>query len=585
MSDNGFVVEASNIKFAYESDDAVKYVLKDVSLNLKRGSYVSLLGRNGSGKSTFSKLVDVLELPEDGQIKVFGIVTSDESRYMDIRRRTGCVFQNPDNQIVGTTVEEDVAFGPENLGVPNPELRERVDSALKYVGLYDLRNRQTANLSGGQKQKLAIAGILAMKPELLLLDEATAMLDPVSREEFLTLVERLIKDENITVLTITHDMSEADRTDYVYIMENGRIIDQGKPQDVLTNVPKIKECGLDAPIYSKLVYRLSTLTNTPYEEDEIKSFDGMLRYVTKNYNPRDIKLINERKDQENKVFSVSNITYCYDKDLCALNNVSLDVYKGELLAIVGRSGCGKTTLISHFNGIIRPEGEGNVEFFDGEKVYTTRKKGDIKMIRQKVGLVFQYPEYQLFEETVYKDICYGPMKMGMPEDEMKKSVLAAVEAVGLDDSVLDKSPFELSGGQQRRVAMAGVLAMKPEVLVLDEPAAGLDPAGRKDMFDMIRNLKKKGTTIILVTHNMDEAYANSDRICVIKSGSLMTVSNPQELFEDKAKLEEMEIAIPPLVDMLEKISDALKLSDEDRRKLLRATNVSEAAMLIGGQDA
>lgn len=574
------VVQASNVKFAYDTEESINYVLKDVSLNITKGSYVALLGRNGSGKSTFAKLADALELPNEGTIKVFGIVSSDEIKFWDIRKKTGCVFQNPDNQIVGTTVEEDVAFGPENLGIPNPELRSRVDAALKYVGLYELRDRQTASLSGGQKQKLAIAGILAMKPEFLILDEATAMLDPISRNDLLELVEKLISEEHLTVLTITHDMSEAMRTDYVYIMDKGRIVMSGIPGEVLSDAKKMNELGLEAHLPARFVSELEEISGIPSKEGDKFSIKSSLEYIRNNFKVNSISKEHSVKEFGPKVFSVENLSYHYEKNKSAIENINLEVKRGELLAIVGRSGCGKTTLISHFNGIFTPEGDGNVMFYDDEKTYTTRIKKDISKIRQKVGLVFQYPEYQLFEETVYKDISYGPMKMGMEEDYIKKHVMDALDAVGLDSSILDKSPFEISGGQQRRVAMAGVIAMNPDVLVLDEPAAGLDPNGRLEIFSMIANLKKRGKTIILVTHNMDEAYAYADRICVINNGRIRTTDNAQDLFISKDLLREMEIDQPILMTYLDKVAEALDLDSNSRDNLLLARTVHEACELL-----
>lgn len=575
---------AKNVRFAYSDSD--KFAIDGASLAIGEGEYVALLGANGSGKSTMAKLLDVLEMPNEGDVAVFGIDTKDDDRFWDIRKNTGCVFQNPDNQIVGTTVEEDVAFGPENIGIPNPELSERVENALKYVGLFDKKERQTAKLSGGQKQKLAIAGVLAMQPKFLLLDEATAMLDPVSRDEFLSLVEKLVRENKISVLTITHDMTEASRTDKVYIMEKGKITLEGAPQDVLNNVPEMLDAGLDSPIYSKLLWEIKNATGLNYSLDDAKTIRSALRLLGAHFTDVKIKAPSAKPKFDETLISVKNLSYSYDdKGPKALKNIDLDIKKGELLALVGRSGCGKTTLITHMNGIIRPQGEGKVEFHYGDTVRTTSKKKEIKQIRQKVGLVFQYPEYQLFEETVYRDIAYGPKKMGMKGDELDKAVRDAAKQVGLDDEVLEKSPFELSGGQQRRVALAGVIAMKPEVLVLDEPAAGLDPRGRREMFKTIAGLKKNGTTIVLVTHYMDEAYEHADRICTMKDGMIMGVSDPIKMFEDKDALREMEIRAPYLRRFLEIIAVRLGLDPVSKKNLLRAQSVKEAALLLGGVDA
>ncbi len=575
---------AKNVRFAYSDSD--KFAIDGASLAIGEGEYVALLGANGSGKSTMAKLLDVLEMPNEGDVTVFGIDTKDDDRFWDIRKNTGCVFQNPDNQIVGTTVEEDVAFGPENIGIPNPELSERVENALKYVGLFDKKERQTAKLSGGQKQKLAIAGVLAMQPKFLLLDEATAMLDPVSRDEFLSLVEKLVRENKISVLTITHDMTEASRTDKVYIMEKGKITLEGAPQDVLNNVPEMLDAGLDSPIYSKLLWEIKNATGLDYSLEDAKTIRSALRFLGAHFTDAKIKAPSAKPKFDETLISVKNLSYSYDdKGPKALKNIDLDIKKGELLALVGRSGCGKTTLITHMNGIIRPQGEGKVEFHYGDTVLTTSKKKEIKQIRQKVGLVFQYPEYQLFEETVYRDIAYGPKKMGMKGDELDKAVRDAAKQVGLDDEVLEKSPFELSGGQQRRVALAGVIAMKPEVLVLDEPAAGLDPRGRREMFKTIAGLKKNGTTIVLVTHYMDEAYEHADRICTMKDGMIMGVSDPIKMFEDKDALREMEIRAPYLRRFLEIIAVRLGLDPVSKKNLLRAQSVKEAALLLGGVDA
>ena len=577
-------VKTTDITFSYEGSE--KLAVDKARLELEEGSYVALLGANGSGKSTLAKLIDVLEVQDEGTIEVFGIDTKDEDRFWDIRRNTACVFQNPDNQIVGTTVEEDVAFGPENIGVPNPELRERVDKALRYVGLYDRRESSAAKLSGGQKQKLAIAGVLAMAPKLLLLDEATAMLDPVSRDEFLLLIEKLVREKGITVLTITHDMTEASRTDKVYVMDKGMIALEGEPRDILNDVPRMLEAGLDSPIYSKLIWELKNVTGKSYKHEDCTSIISALRYMSDNFFGVKIKAPKREEISKETLVNIKNLSYRYeDNGRFALKDIDLQIHKGELLAIVGRSGCGKTTLVTHLNGIIRPQGDGDVEFRYGDEVLSTTRKKDIKKIRQKVGLVFQYPEYQLFEETVYKDIAYGPKMMGITGDELDKAVREAAKKVGLADEVLDQSPFELSGGQQRRVAMAGVIAMEPEVLVLDEPAAGLDPKGRRAMFETISKLKEKGTTIVLVTHYMDEAYEHADRICTMKDGMIMGVKTPVEMFENKEEVRDMEIRSPYLRRYLEIVAIKLGLDSVSKKNLLMAQSVREAALLIGGKDA
>lgn len=585
MTEYDLTVRAQDVVFTYEGAD--RPAVNKVSFELKKGSYTALLGANGSGKSTLAKLMDVLELPESGKIVVFGIDTKDEENYWDIRCNAGCVFQNPDNQIVGTTVEEDVAFGPENLGVPNPELRERVDRCLSFVGLSDYKLRQTAKLSGGQKQKLAIAGVLAMNPDLLILDEATAMLDPVSRDEFLSLVERLVRERGITVITITHDMTEAARTGEVIIMNGGKIIDRGEPRRVMADVQKMLDARLDAPLYSKFLWYIDNIHGKKSSLDDRSSLLSSLAWLKENYSGVRISAPVKKTPERETLVKIKNLSYSYeDNGKCVLHDINLDIKKGELLALVGRSGCGKTTLITHLNGIIRLQGDSEIIYRFGDETLSPKNKKDIKKIRQKVGLVFQYPEYQLFEETVYRDIAYGPKMMGMSEEEQKKAVYDAAKAVGLSEDTMEKSPFELSGGQQRRVAIAGVIAMRPEVLVLDEPAAGLDPEGRREMFSMISELKKNsGTTIILVTHYMDEAYEHADRICCIKDGRIMKVAEPEEMFDSKDEMIDMEIRSPYMRRFLETAAVKIGLSPESKNALLSARSLEEAAKLLGGADA
>ena len=553
-------IDVTNVSFSYKSDEGQvtgKKALDNISLEIAEGSYCAVLGPNGSGKSTLAKIIDVLEFPDEGKIAVLGNEVTDEESIYGIRERCSYVFQNPDNQIVGTIVEEDVAFGPENMGIPLPELRNRVDDALKYVGLYELRGREAASLSGGQKQKLAIAGALAMKPDVLILDEATAMLDPVSRDEFLDLIEKMNREKGITVLTITHDMNEAARCDRIFVIENGKVTMSGTAPEIFSHPRTVRNAGLDLPFDVDLLYEIAELAEVTVEEKDIRSRDSIIdsavrfALMAKTMPKEPIRKV---RKPGRKLLEISSLSHSYDGgNNYAIRDINLDVYQGEILAVVGKSGCGKTTLISHLNGLIRPQ-SGAVRFFDKEgNVYSTDRKKDVARIRGRVGIEFQYPEYQVFEETVERDIAYGLIKTGASEVNIEGRVKAAASLSGVSEDVLSQSPFELSGGQKRRVALAGVLVMKPDIMVLDEPAAGLDPLGRRDMFETILALRESGTTVVIVSHNMDEAARYADRIVCINDGRIVSCGSPSELFESEEKAERLGISMPILYGFSDEI--------------------------------
>ena len=250
------IIKVDNLIFEYTSDETTYRAIDDFNLDIKKGEFVAIIGHNGSGKSTLSKNLNAILVPTSGDINIKGMNTRDEKYLWDIRQTAGMVFQNPDNQIVATIVEEDVAFGCENLGIPPQEIRLRVDEALKNVDMYDLRERQPHLLSGGQKQRVAIAGIIAMRPECIIFDEATAMLDPSGRQEVMDTIKRLNKEYNITVLHITHFMEEAVEADRVIVMEKGKLALEGTPREVFSNVTRLKEIGLDVPYMTELAHIL-----------------------------------------------------------------------------------------------------------------------------------------------------------------------------------------------------------------------------------------------------------------------------------------------------------------------------------------
>ena len=281
----GKIIEFENVSFRYEADEdgmLLPLALKDISLSVEQGSFVAVLGHNGSGKSTFAKLTNAINIPEEGRVLVNGLDTREEKNIDEIRRTVGMVFQNPDNQIVATIVEDDVAFGPENLGVEPAEIRSRVDDALNAVGMYDFRESEPYKLSGGQKQRVAIAGVIAMQTQCIVLDEPTAMLDPNGRKEVLSTIKRLNKERGITVVLVTHFMDEAVQADRVVVIDNGRIYLDGTPREVFSQAEKLIAAGLDVPQATQLAKYLNSngvdiRTDILNEEESIEAIFSLLR--------------------------------------------------------------------------------------------------------------------------------------------------------------------------------------------------------------------------------------------------------------------------------------------------------------------
>ncbi len=275
-------IEFDGVTFAYEENEenlTAETVIENMNLKIEKGDFVAVLGHNGCGKSTLAKLCNAILVPQQGKVYVDGIDTADEDRLYDIRQRVGMVFQNPDNQIVATIVEDDVAFGPENLGIDPSEIRRRVDEALKNVGMYEFRSFEPHKLSGGQKQRVAIAGIIAMKPECIVLDEPTAMLDPRGRREVMDTVKRLNEEYGITVIFITHYMDEAVKANRVIVMDKGKIVLDGKPKDVFVNIDTLKRIGLDVPEATELT-RMLIEKGVKLPED-ILDIDELYSYIVK----------------------------------------------------------------------------------------------------------------------------------------------------------------------------------------------------------------------------------------------------------------------------------------------------------------
>lgn len=565
-------INVEKVSFSYPSstyDQEAIQAVNQVSLTVKKGQHVTILGRNGSGKSTLAKMINGLELPDQGSVFVFGKNTLNENEIWSIRQECGMVFQNPDNQIVGTTVEEDVAFGPENLGVPSAEIRERVDFALERVGLSEYVVKSPSQLSGGQKQKLAIAGILAMEPSCIILDEATSMLDPQASSDLMALIKKFKTEYNLTIIDITHDIENAIYADYIYIMQNGEIYYSGTPREIFSKPDKILSAGLELPQHLLIYYlfrsnySLETVTDIEakfsekiFTQEEAAEAIYRISKKEKVKYPKIAKTNKEEKkakSSQEPLISLENLSFSYQKgtsfELKALDAVSFAINQGEVVTVTGHSGSGKSTLISHLNGLIRPQ-EGKITVMGLD----TSDKKQIRKIREHLGLLFQYPEHQLFENTVYEDIAFGPKQFGVKDPQLTENVKQAIKIVNLDEDILSRSPFELSGGQQRRVAIAGVIATDCDIYVLDEPAAGLDPIGKREIFNYISQLRKLGKTIILVTHDMTLAAEISDRVMVFKEGKLLDFDKVENIFANADLLADAGLIEPAAYDFSKVLS-------------------------------
>lgn len=574
-------IKSKDLKYEYTKFDdennkkEVVKALKGVDITVKKGEFVSVLGHNGSGKSTFAKLVNGLNMLTDGTLYVRGLDASNSENIWDIRQNVGMVFQNPDNQIIATVVEEDVAFGPENIGMPPEEIVKNVDIALKAVSMEEFRKAAPAYLSGGQKQRVAIAGILAMKPECIVLDEPTAMLDPLGRKEVMDTITRLNSEEGITIVLITHYMEEAALADKIYVINDGEIATEGTPREIFKNVNKMRELYLDVPQITELSY----LINRENEKmpNDILSIDEFINKA------KEIGFVDnfkyEKKPKPIKssepILEVKNLTHIYGKETAfekvALKNVNITINKGDFVGLIGHTGSGKSTLIQHLNALVKAN-EGGV-YFKGQDINADKSK--LKFIRQNIGLVFQYPEHQIFESTIYDEVAFGPKNCGLSGDELDKRIKEALDFVGMGESFYKKSPFDLSGGQKRRVAIASVLAMKPEILILDEPMAGLDPYGRDEILSNIKKMHNDlGITIILVSHSMEDISNIADKILVMNKGQVAMYDTVDNVFSQADELTKIGLNAPQMTLLF------LELRKMGLNVPVNIYNVKEAAEIL-----
>lgn len=552
------IVSIQDLKYRYRGQK--EFALDGINLDLSRGEFLVIMGPSEAGKSTLAATINGL-IPHFHKGKFIGNVTvlgrnTRDNTVAQMSEIIGMVFQDFEAQLFSTNVELEVAFGPENFAVDRDEIGRRINENLNYVGLDSVRHRPPSTLSGGQKQKLAIASVLALKPTVLVMDEPTTDLDPISKIGVFEITHRLCKRDDLTLMIIEHETEEALFADRVAFIKDGKLVRIGTTRDMLSDVDLMEELGV-MPLGIPKFFKKLGLTELPLTPEEgIKSFQvGSWKISESNYQ----KLVSQERDELSRLtqslIHCRNLEFSYSEEVKALNGINLDIYKGEMVAIVGQNGSGKTTLAKHFNGLLLPS-SGEVLVND----LPTRDQG-VFILGQKVGYVFQNPDHQIFSETVFDEVAFSPRLRKLSEDEVKIRVKEALDAVGLVGFEAE-DPFALTKSGRQRVAVAAVLAAKPDVLILDEPTTGLDYAEQRSMMNMVRSLNQQGSTIIFVTHHMWVVAEYARRVFVMKDGKVILEGTTRDVFSHEAELTEAFLRPPHFVEFTNHLNYTFLNPDE-----------------------
>ena len=543
--------------------------LDGVSLDVAQGEFVVVMGHSGAGKSTLCTSLNGL-IPHffrgrmQGEVRVEGRSTR-EGKVGEFAQEVGLVFQDFEAQLFSTNVALEVAFGPENFQVEREEMVRRVHEVLGQVRLEGFEDRTPATLSGGQKQRLAIASVLAIEPRILCLDEPTTDLDPVGKLGIFRIAEELKSRDEVTLIVVEHETEETLDADRIVVLRDGKIVADRPAREVLRDVKLLEESSVMPLQVARFFRELGTedgqLPLTPAEGKE--EFERRGWRVSPE---RHRELVEGDASREEKyeapIIEVKGLSHRYPNGVVALEGVDMTVRRGEFLAVLGQNGSGKTTLVKHFNGLLKPT-EGSVRV-DGEE---TVELG-IRRLGQRVGYVFQNPDHQIFSDTVADEVAFGPKIREMEEDETRERVEEALVAVGMEGRG-DEDPFGLTKGERQRVAVASVLAVRPEVLILDEPTTGLDYAEQRSMMDLVRRLSEGGSTIIAVTHTMWVVAEYAHRAVVVRDGKVALQGTVREVFTKEDELRDAALRPPHIVSFSNSIGypvlsveEMLKVTEE-----------------------
>ncbi|MBC8336164.1 MAG: ATP-binding cassette domain-containing protein [Anaerolineales bacterium] len=548
-------VSIQNVTYSYPEQETP--ALKDISLSVNSGEVLAIMGPTGAGKTTLALLLNGL-IPQFyegryvGNVTINGLSTNSHS-IQDLVEHIGLVLQDPETQIFGITVFEDTAFGPSNLGYPREKIFSEVEEALSRVRLSGFEDRLTSTLSGGEKQRLAIAGVLAMQPEILVLDEPTSELDSFGRVEIIDAVQHLRSRHQTTVILIDHEVeSVIELADRVAVIIDGKVAWLGDPRELFRNARLTKEFSIRPPKMFNLWQGLAD-AGLVHEKEEMLTVDNaeaVLREIMRGKKFLPQPGINPKVEEETRhpIIEIDGLCHTYPTGVEALSGVSCSIRQGELIAVIGQNGAGKSTLVKHLNGLLQPS-SGSIKV----KGVDTRS-ASVHELAHQIGYVFQNPDHQIFSMTVEDELRYGLKNLGLSEADHEARLTEALEFVGLQDQ-RDRHPFSLGKGERQKVAVASILAIAPPVICIDEPTTGLDWTEKIQMMELIQKVHQKGHTVIMITHDMDLVAEYAQRVLLVSQGEILLDDTPSRIFSEADLLRKSHIIPPAVSQLAERLGD------------------------------
>lgn len=546
------IIEMECVSFSYGTATDGAYALKDIDLSVEEGTFVGLIGPSGAGKSTLASAITGA-IPHHYRGRLFGStlvagLDTCEAPLTDIAKVVGSVLQDIDAQMVASVVEDELLFGLENFGIDHREIEGRIASALDAVGIADLRHREIATLSGGQKQKVAIAAILAMTPRVIVMDEPTSALDPASARDVFEVLRRAKELTGMTVILIEQTVALlAEYCDRVVVIDQGRIALDGTPTDVFSHGETLRAIGVDTPRTVRISNSLAE-AGLAANDSPALTLDGAESLVAgilapglSKSSPIVPRTLGDRPDARNTVderpiiVDVAGAAYSYGTGQSGIEGINLTVRAGEILAVVGQNGAGKTTFTKLLNGLIKPSA--GVVRIAGLDTRTT----PVSALASHAATLFQNPDRQLCRNTVVEEISFGLELQGAPADAARERARHVAATFGLPENA---SPFNLSRGQRQMVALASVVALEPELIILDEPTSGLDYRECMTVMETVRQRALDGAAVVMVCHDMEVVSDFADTLAVMTEGRLIEVGPSREVFANDALLAHARIAAP-----------------------------------------